>query len=200
MSLKCPICTCKLELRATNIYSTQCGHIFHYNCIISWLNNGHNNCPTCRNQVRTLDIFQLFFSPNIDDEDSERDAQVAFQVLDNRICDMISSIGFISNTLTSFNTNFQQSDMQVILISPIALSFINLKLQSSQKTQIIVENHDSKTKLLQLANSLKDKCVVKNSKIKSLETENSDLKMKIKTLKMIIPLIFSIFALFWFFN
>ncbi|VDK50552.1 unnamed protein product [Anisakis simplex] len=59
----CPICFEPLE--PSNISALRCGHTFHYQCILQWLQShdqNPSNCPECR-QPTTEDsiIKQLFF-------------------------------------------------------------------------------------------------------------------------------------------
>jgi hypothetical protein len=42
---KCSICLKKIYTNTS--YTTECGHIFHYNCLNKWIAK-NNNCPMCR--------------------------------------------------------------------------------------------------------------------------------------------------------
>lgn len=48
---ECSICHDVLE---TNVIKTECEHIFHKSCVISWINSGQNQslkCPICRTRL-----------------------------------------------------------------------------------------------------------------------------------------------------
>ena len=42
---ECPICLDKLT---GNKAKLPCGHYFHTNCILDWINKKHMTCPVCR--------------------------------------------------------------------------------------------------------------------------------------------------------
>lgn len=43
----CPVC---MEDIQQDAYLTSCCHLFHYNCVKSWIEE-HHSCPTCRNSL-----------------------------------------------------------------------------------------------------------------------------------------------------
>ena len=45
----CSVCLCKLD---ENSYTTNCNHTFCKDCIEGWLENNHNTCPLCRQEIR----------------------------------------------------------------------------------------------------------------------------------------------------
>ena len=40
--------------------TTRCGHLFHINCINSWLNDGNQTCPRCRSMISRNELIQLY--------------------------------------------------------------------------------------------------------------------------------------------
>ncbi|KAL7547421.1 hypothetical protein ACHAWF_010722 [Thalassiosira exigua] len=56
----CPVCTDSYVPGVTIIRLPLCGHVFHEQCALAWLNK-HNTCPYCRKELPT------------DDEDYERE-------------------------------------------------------------------------------------------------------------------------------
>ncbi|KAL7529923.1 hypothetical protein ACHAXR_003230 [Thalassiosira sp. AJA248-18] len=44
----CAICICPYEEGDIRIFSPNCSHVFHKDCILEWLVKGHNECPCCR--------------------------------------------------------------------------------------------------------------------------------------------------------
>ena len=63
MNIACSICLESFALTC-NIYTTPCGHVFHYECILKWLESGNSHCSQCRKNCATNQIFKLFFSEN----------------------------------------------------------------------------------------------------------------------------------------
>ena len=61
MNIACSICLESFSLTC-NIYTTPCGHVFHYECILKWLESGNPHCSQCRKNCVTNQISKLFFS------------------------------------------------------------------------------------------------------------------------------------------
>ena len=40
--------------------TTRCGHLFHINCIDSWLNDGNQTCPRCRSMISRNELIHLY--------------------------------------------------------------------------------------------------------------------------------------------
>ncbi|CAL8073796.1 unnamed protein product [Orchesella dallaii] len=40
--------------------STECGHLFHYECLVPAYNNGYRTCPICRDQLKLDKLRKLF--------------------------------------------------------------------------------------------------------------------------------------------
>jgi len=53
---KCAICMCDFE-PGDKVTQLKCNeaHIFHTECIIGWIERGHNTCPLCRMDIENLD-------------------------------------------------------------------------------------------------------------------------------------------------
>ena len=51
--MNCSICQDKIQSMKHNCVSTKCGHHFHYDCFLEFLekNKGINLCPICRKQI-----------------------------------------------------------------------------------------------------------------------------------------------------
>ncbi|XP_022911915.2 E3 ubiquitin-protein ligase TRAIP [Onthophagus taurus] len=58
MSFTCIICSDILN-PTIDIYATTCGHIFHYICLIQWLQRS-KSCPQCRCKVTEKDMIRLY--------------------------------------------------------------------------------------------------------------------------------------------
>lgn len=79
MNITCVICS-ELFVSGADIYFTQCGHVFHYHCLISWLERS-KSCPQCRNRVTEKTIHKAYF--NISNAEQAQDAAILLHKLDN---------------------------------------------------------------------------------------------------------------------
>ena len=59
--MNCQACLGSLNSTPGNsTMTTQCGHLFHINCIDSWLNDGNQTCPRCRSMISRNELIQLY--------------------------------------------------------------------------------------------------------------------------------------------
>ena len=66
--MKCPTCLDSFSSKNHTV-TTECGHLFHENCIKSWLETGKTTCPKCRKKISKKKLLRLFLSSS--DEKSE---------------------------------------------------------------------------------------------------------------------------------
>ncbi|XP_051154281.1 E3 ubiquitin-protein ligase TRAIP-like [Leptopilina boulardi] len=69
MYFSCEICT-ELLLPTEELFSTLCGHIFHFPCLTKWLERS-KTCPHCREKVSQAKIHRLYFNFSNNDSISE---------------------------------------------------------------------------------------------------------------------------------
>ncbi|XP_057663728.1 E3 ubiquitin-protein ligase TRAIP-like isoform X1 [Diorhabda carinulata] len=79
MNFTCVICA-ELFIPNEKIYFTQCGHVFHYTCLMNWMERSRS-CPQCRCGLSEKSIHQVFFS--FCNENSDLDATSLTYKLDN---------------------------------------------------------------------------------------------------------------------
>lgn len=60
MNLNCPICA-ELFLPSDDVHCTTCGHLFHHQCLLQWLERS-KTCPQCRNKCTAKNIFKVYFN------------------------------------------------------------------------------------------------------------------------------------------
>ncbi|XP_011502587.1 PREDICTED: E3 ubiquitin-protein ligase TRAIP [Ceratosolen solmsi marchali] len=60
MNISCAICHDELE-KCNDIFGTPCGHVFHFPCLILWLEKAQT-CPQCRRKVKRDSITRLYFN------------------------------------------------------------------------------------------------------------------------------------------
>lgn len=77
MSVQCSICTSAF-LQSCNVCSTLCGHLFHYSCLLQWLEEyvlnitiwrdhslgfcRHKTCPQCRDDTNESTIIKIYLT------------------------------------------------------------------------------------------------------------------------------------------
>jgi len=66
--MKCPTCLESFTSKNHTV-TTKCGHLFHEDCIQSWLETGKTTCPKCRRKISKKKLIRLFLSSC--DEQSE---------------------------------------------------------------------------------------------------------------------------------
>lgn len=60
MNTNCIICS-DLFTPIAEIFTTPCGHLFHYHCLIQWLERSHT-CPQCRKKSTEKNIHRIYFN------------------------------------------------------------------------------------------------------------------------------------------
>ena len=61
MSAICTICLVKFTPNEEILF-VPCGHIFHSNCIVQWLETGKNDCPQCRTACRQNQLRKVYLT------------------------------------------------------------------------------------------------------------------------------------------
>lgn len=62
MNISCLICT-DIFTQSSDVYTTQCGHIFHHHCLLHWLENS-KTCPQCRSKITEQSLVRLYINQN----------------------------------------------------------------------------------------------------------------------------------------
>ncbi|XP_052873748.1 E3 ubiquitin-protein ligase TRAIP [Anopheles cruzii] len=60
MNLLCAICS-DLFVPSDDVHSTTCGHMFHYVCLLQWLQRS-KTCPQCRNRCIESKLVKVYFN------------------------------------------------------------------------------------------------------------------------------------------
>ena len=64
MANTCPACFEPLVSDSQNyIVSTQCGHLFHTNCVQGWMDTGNQTCPQCRGIIAKDKLLRIYLQP-----------------------------------------------------------------------------------------------------------------------------------------
>lgn len=60
MNANCIICS-DFFIPTSEVYSTGCGHLFHYHCLIQWIERSRT-CPQCRAKTTEKTIHRVYFN------------------------------------------------------------------------------------------------------------------------------------------
>lgn len=60
MNIICVICS-ELLVPSDDVFHTPCGHIFHFGCLIQWLERS-KTCPQCRERTTESKIYRIYFN------------------------------------------------------------------------------------------------------------------------------------------
>ena len=72
MNIACSTCMESFTAKC-NVSSTPCGHVFHTNCIMAWLQTDQNKCPQCRKWCTIGQIHKIHFSEVKNDDALQAD-------------------------------------------------------------------------------------------------------------------------------
>ncbi|KAL4091951.1 hypothetical protein QTP88_026550 [Uroleucon formosanum] len=154
-------------------YTTQCGHVFHYQCLMRWLKRS-NTCPHCRSSVLENNLIKLFLQ---DDPNArvtwDRKTDEEINTLKEQLKKMQEKETHNSNSIYSLEAQLKHTKT--------ALDFCSRSVNLF-KTE--AENH--KRNISNISAELKLKTVHFNeSEIdrKKLQAGYSLLQLKIKSLK-----------------
>lgn len=174
MKLECCICAEKLGDGVLQVMSTKCGHLFHKDCISTWLTKSVNGtCPQCRADARNNDLRNIYLS-NISNRSSD--------IFNSSI---VSNLRDVQEDLCIMQTNLEREIEQ--LKADKAKLKERADLLNAQHSGSISKNVDLKTKIeaLEIENdTLKQRIDVlteeniglvhKNIKLKTEMTEKND--------------------------
>jgi len=65
----CTICSEQFDNNARDVSALKCGHVFHADCLQTWLNRSMT-CPQCRQKVTKTGVIQKLYFSRPDGDDS----------------------------------------------------------------------------------------------------------------------------------
>jgi len=65
MNVNCSTCL-ELLTPSCELSSAPCGHVFHSNCIATWLETGKESCPQCRTKCRFNQLRRIYFTEGVE--------------------------------------------------------------------------------------------------------------------------------------
>lgn len=153
--ITCIICS-DLILPNSEIFTTQCGHLFHHTCLIQWLERA-KNCPQCRNKATEKTIHRVYLNYN-NSESNDVDPSLLQHKIDS----------------LQFNLTLKEKDVQNYKEKYKKAKTQNVALRGEiQELENKVRTHDS------VQNALRDQIIYFKSKCK----ENEKLTQEVSRLK-----------------
>lgn len=161
MNLNCPICA-ELFLPSDDVHCTTCGHLFHYQCLIQWLERSAT-CPQCRHKCTQRNIIKVYF--NQANLDASR-----------------MDVGTLQEKLDNTNLIIKMKDSEVLKANK-ELALLKETQKKCMKTitgleEKVAQHKHVATAYAQQMQFLKGEIKV----VESLKAENSTLKSKLSLL------------------
>ena len=90
--MKCPTCYEPLISDSKNyIVTTPCGHLFHTNCVQSWIATGNQTCPQCRSSISKEKLLRIYLPSNGYDDRFSQETDEYQQTSENTFHQHLSS-------------------------------------------------------------------------------------------------------------
>jgi hypothetical protein len=90
--MKCPTCYEPLISDSKNyIVTTPCGHLFHTNCVQSWIATGNQTCPQCRSNISKDKLLRIYLPSNGSDLQLSQETYEDQQTSENTFHQHLSS-------------------------------------------------------------------------------------------------------------
>ncbi|KAM8712759.1 hypothetical protein ACLKA7_013142 [Drosophila subpalustris] len=162
LNLNCVICA-ELFTQSDEVYVTSCGHMFHHNCLMQWLERS-KTCPQCRNKCTTRNIIRVYF--NLANLDVSRiDVGSLQEQLDN------ANLAMKMKEQECHKVEAQMKDLKET--QKKCLKTIAGLEQNLQKKDFVVSSYVAQIKLLKSDAQVVDQ----------LRKENKSLKQQIHTME-----------------
>ena len=156
MTLICSICLDNLKFSDQNISVLKCGHIFHHDCLKSWIQIRHT-CPDCRRIIDKNSFIKKVY-PKISEDNTYNDNSFKSKVNKSRI---------LFDLLTKNNECSQKAVRRRI----VELEMENQNLENELK------------KLNGEVGKLHKNLEISQNNIRSLDEENCNLKSAVERLE-----------------
>lgn len=132
MEIICSICCCSfLDIKtetlpftrsptssggSNTVYSSLCGHVFHKNCILKWLQKAQS-CPECRKEIHgKSDFHKIYFNvnPKCDDlEESPCEADEEKELMQQRTEKLTKYIKCVTKELGHVELKFDKLKQEI---------------------------------------------------------------------------------------
>ncbi|GFR11156.1 e3 ubiquitin-protein ligase TRAIP [Trichonephila clavata] len=149
--MRCVICTDCFD--GHGIVATQCGHVFHSQCLLKWIDRS-KTCPECRGPVFSKNISKLYFN-NIPNEGFDA------ANIENDISTLKAQIREKNMELENEKKKFKELQVHAAALEK------NLELDHQRKMELEFELSTAKLKLRSLTPF--------ETKVQRLQVENDNL-------------------------
>nr|XP_012216897.1 PREDICTED: E3 ubiquitin-protein ligase TRAIP-like isoform X2 [Linepithema humile] len=105
MNIVCVICS-DLLVPSDDIFNTPCGHIFHFTCLLQWLERSQT-CPQCRERTTKHKIHRIYF--NFPNNDSFVEDATSLQ---NKLDNVTFQLKLKDNVINNLTENKQELEKQ----------------------------------------------------------------------------------------
>lgn len=181
LNIACPICTEPFQ-NSDEIYSTSCGHLFHYTCMRDWQSR-RTSCPQCRRPKPTTHKLYLCFDDSHENPAEINDLKVKLrnsiqetQALNEQINEADENFLHLQEQCTSSEELIRELKERIRQSNDSETNFLNLQGQYTEAENLVRELKEN-VRLLTIDNEAK----TKELNLKSLE--NSNLKTSIEAIE-----------------
>ncbi|CAH2095080.1 unnamed protein product [Euphydryas editha] len=164
MNILCTICSNLID-QAENMYVTECGYLFHFNCISQWISRT-KTCPRCRNKITKRSIFRVY--PTISNETPTADAAT----LQSQIDDTLLQLREQTESFNKYKDLLKDAQTQLHFFVP-QIRIKDVDLNNSDSMILLLKLELERLKLVQNEDE---------NDVSKLNEENESLKNNIQTL------------------
>lgn len=100
---------------SSTIYSSYCGHVYHRNCILKWIEKS-SNCPECRAEIRSKsDFHKIYFNvnPKYDGMEQSEDSNPEKIVMQKRTEKLTKYIKCVTKELGHVELKFEKLKQEI---------------------------------------------------------------------------------------
>ncbi|XP_063235229.1 E3 ubiquitin-protein ligase TRAIP-like isoform X2 [Bacillus rossius redtenbacheri] len=156
MIFNCVICSDIFD-SASETYTTTCGHLFHYVCLIEWLERS-KSCPQCRSKTTESNIHRVFFNVMNDGKEDAgslrnqiENLKFAVQMKELEVKNAADEVKTLKKRNVKLRNEFQNFEQKV---SVLELLTVSLKEQIKHLKGQVKAGEDAKEEARQLRNKL----------------------------------------------
>ncbi|KAI8122814.1 hypothetical protein FF38_13575 [Lucilia cuprina] len=174
LNVVCPICT-EVFKNADDIYSTSCGHIFHFSCMQDWMRRS-TSCPKCRQYNPTT--YKLYLSFDDSEESLQKFQEIELKLKSSneknaQLLDQINETEFnflhLQEQFTASEREKRELEDKIRQVGDSDQNFLHLQEQYTESSELVKHLQDQ-IQILKINNECKSmELNQKNMEIDSLK-------------------------------